>query len=332
MLELASVRLRRAAAAALIVCALSSPWWPRSSASSAARQGVTDVEAFRTMVSRTAGGEWFYHAEGAALHANGYPTASVMNWRQPTLYMGLAWFGALFARLWLGATIVVLLIRTGRQLSPVTALAVANACLFILADAPIYFTETWAGVCLGLSLMASLRRDTPVSVGWAVAALSIRELAAPYCVAMTVLAAWERRWRDVVLWLLGGLFYAALYAVHVWSWRRAVPIDARTHIDSWIAFGGVPFLLENLRVQGLFVVLPRGLMGVVLAALAIAPWARSMPRALRVAGATYILFLCVAGQSFNTYWGAVAAAILACWLPYAAEGGRMLWQPPSKAT
>ena len=332
MLELASVRPRRAAAAVLIVCALSSPWWPQSGGVAAVRRGLTDVEAFRRMVSRTAAGEWFYHAEGETLHGHGYPTASVMNWRLPALYMGLAWFGTLFARLWLGATIVVLLLRTGRQLSLFASLAVANACLFILADTPIYFTETWAGVCLGLSLMASLRHDTRMSVGWAVAALSIRELAAPYCVAMTLFAAWQRRWRDVGLWVLGGLFYAGLYAVHIWASRRAMPIDARTHVHSWIAFGGVPFLLENLRVQGLFVLLPRWLMGVVLAALAIAPWARSMPQELRIAGLTYILFLCVAGQSFNTYWGAVAAVVLACWFPYAAEGGRMLWLRSSKAT
>jgi hypothetical protein len=332
MLELAAVRLRRAAAAALIVCALSSPWWPQSGGTATGRQGLTDVEAFRTIVSRTAAGEWFYHAQGETLHDNGYPTASVLNWRQPALYQGLAWVGTLFARLWLGATIILLLFRTAVQLSPLAALTVANACLFILADAPLYFTETWAGVCLGLSLMASLRHNTRVAVGWAVAALSIRELAAPYCVAMTLLAAWQRRWRDVGMWLLGGVFYAALYAVHVWSWRRAIPVDARSHVHSWIAFGGIPFLLENLRVQGLVVLLPRWLMGVMLAALVLAPWARSMPRELRVAGLTYIVFLCVAGQSFNTYWGAVAAAILACWLPYAAEGGWTLWQRPSKAT
>src|SRR5687767_13470251 len=100
MLELAAVRLRRAAAVALIVCALSSPWWPQSSGTAAARQGLKDAEAFRTIVSRTAAGEWFYHAQGETLHGNGYPTASVMNWRQPALYLGLAWAGTLFARLW----------------------------------------------------------------------------------------------------------------------------------------------------------------------------------------------------------------------------------------
>ena len=327
MLELASVRLRRAAAAALIVCALSSPWWPHSSGTGTARRGLTDVEAFRTMVSRTTAGDWFYHAEGETLHGNGYPTASVLNWRQPALYMGLAWLGGLFARLWLGASIVLLLFRTSRQLSLFAALAVANACLFILADAPLYFTETWAGVCLGLSLMAALRQDTRLSVGWAVAALSIRELAAPYCVAMTVFAAWQRRWRDVGFWVLGGLFYAALYAVHIWSWRQAVAIDARTHAHSWIAFGGVPFLLENLRVQGLFVLLPRWLMGVVLGALAIAPWARSMPQELRVAGITYLVFLFVAGQPFNTYWGAIAAPLFAAWLAFVGDGARALLSP-----
>jgi hypothetical protein len=324
VLELAPVRLRRVAAAALIACALLSPWWPQSNGTGRTRRGMTDVEAFRTMVAKTAAGDWFYHAEGETLHRNGYPTASVLNWRLPALYVGLASLGAAFARIWLGVTIVVLLIRTGRQLSLMAALAVGNACLFILADAPLYFTETWAGVCLGLSLMASLRSDTVISMGWAVAALSIRELAAPYCVAMTLFAAWQRRWRDVGVWMIGGLFYAALYAVHIWSWRRAVPIDARTHIQSWIAFGGAPFLLENLRVQGLFVVMPRWLMGVVLAAVAIAPWAKSMPQAVRVAGLTYIVFLFVAGQPFNMYWGAIAAPLLATWLAFVGDGARTL--------
>jgi len=327
MLELAAVRLRRAAAAALIVCALSSPWWPRSSATEQTGRGLTDVEVYRTIVSEVAAGEPYYRAAGDTLHRNGYPTASVLNWRQPPLYMGLAWLGAVVARLWLGATVILLLVRVGRQLPVLAALAVANACLFLLADAPIYFTETWAGVCLGLSLMASLRGRTPLSIGWAVAALSIRELAAPYCVAMTMYAAWQRRWRDVGLWLAGGLFYGCLYALHVWSWNTALPADARTHVNSWIAFGGVPFLLDNLRVQGVFVLLPRWLMGIVLAALAVAPWAKSMPQDLRIAGLAYILFLLVAGQPFNAYWGANAAPLLACWFAFVADGARTLWQP-----
>src|SRR5688572_5109963 len=162
MLELAAVRLRRAAASALIVCALSSPWWPQARPTGTAPRGLTDVDAFRAIVSRTAAGESFYRAEGETLHQNGYPTASILNWRQAPLYMGLAWVGPVLARLWLGAAIVLLVVRTGRQLSLLAALAVANACLFILADAPLYFTETWAGVCLGLSLMASLRAKTPI--------------------------------------------------------------------------------------------------------------------------------------------------------------------------
>ena len=61
-------------------------------------------------------------------------------------------------------------------------------------------------------------------------------------------------------------------------------------------------------------------MGIVLAALAVAPWAKSMPPELRVAGLAYIVFLLVAGQPFNVYWGAIVAPILACWFAFVVEG------------
>ena len=94
--------------------------------------------------------------------------------------------------------------------------------------------ELWAGVLITLSVLAyGLRRN-----GWGVAlgfaALVVRELAAPYCVLCCLMAASERRWREVAAW--GGMaaLYGVWYGAHVLQVLPRIGPNATAHTDGWI--------------------------------------------------------------------------------------------------
>src|SRR5205814_8195273 len=100
------------------------------------------------------------------------------------------------------------------------------AALIALVPGEVYFTESWAGVCLGLSAVAYARRRETAGAGWALLAVFIRELAAPYCVFAALLALYRRRWRGAAVWRCGAVLYAVYFGAHVWlASRQVLPGD-----------------------------------------------------------------------------------------------------------
>ena len=318
--------MRRLLPLAILLAVVSTPWLGRAKSAAAETTPTSrDLVAYQTIVASISKGESFYTAASYTLPAFDFPTTSVFNWRQPTVYYALAWLGPGLSRLWMAVTVLVLLVRVYRQLPPIAVVAVGNACLFVAADSTLYFPERWSGVCILLSLLASLRQHTGVAVGWAVVALTLRELAAPYCIAMSLLAVHGRKWREVAMWVAGGVLYLAFFGLHAWCAMAARPVDSITHAHSWLYFGGLPFLLETFRFHGILALAPSSLLGLVAGLLVLAAWAPSMPRELRLCGVVYAGFFLVIGQPFNAYWGSMAAPLLACWLAFSLEGARSIW-------
>lgn len=289
----------------------------------AAEPGPGDAALWADFVNDLASGKPYYETAVVDYHARGYPTFSVANFRQPMLYQSMAWLGVPFMLTLRAAAVMLLMVRVSQQFRewPWVA-AVAHSCLFVAAPASVYFAETWAGVLIGLSLLAALRGNIAVSVAWAVVGLSIRELVAPYCVVMVALAMRRHRWREVLMWVMGGTLYLATYAVHARNALSVMPVGEPVSY-TYFFFGGIPLMVRAVMFHGLFAFMPWWGAVPVLTSLILAGTARSMPSELRWTGIAYIAFFLVVGQPFNNYWGAVAAPVLACWLPFAGASARV---------
>jgi hypothetical protein len=105
--------------------------------------------------------------------------------------------------------------------------------------------------------------------------------------------------------------------------------DARAHLDSWVAFGGLPFLAETLKTNGLLLLAPRFVVAIVAVALVAAWWNWRLPLHARVTLVMYGVLFLVVGLPVNGYWGLLIAPTVSLWLAYSWGGLRALWDPTS---
>jgi hypothetical protein len=260
---------------------------------------------------------------GAELRARGYPTSSPFNWRTP-LHLTLTaltpatlvwplWL-VLCVGIWVAA--VVAFRRGGRSRWTTTTALTAGAVLLLAAPAMTVLGEAPAGLLL-LASVAAYRAGRPlVGTGCGVAALFIRELAAPYCVAMTLLAVARRRTSEVSLWAAGAVLYAAYYLRHGSSVAAMQPSGGVIE-SGWFELGGVSFLLTTAHWLGWWFWWPLPLTVIALALLCAGIADANCPSEVRVATAMYLLFFLVAGKPFNHYWGILTAPL---WAVSAAHG------------
>jgi hypothetical protein len=289
--------------------------------------GEGDLALFRAVVNGERAGRPYYEAYGAESRTRGYPTRSVFNWRQPLLLRGVALLSPKVSLvIFMGLALVLLAgahALLGRELLGI--LMMLNAASVTVTPGSVYFTESWAGLCLGLSAIAYARRRETAGAGWAILALFIRELAAPYCVVAGLIALSRKRWREVGVWIGGGILYAAYFGAHVWQvWHHIVPGD-QSHPVSWLYFGGLPFVLKVWQVHGVLTAAPLPFFSLLVVAGVAAWWAPQMPLHVRVNVLVYSVLFLFVGLPFNAYWGEMIAPLVALWLTFAPTGLSTLW-------
>jgi hypothetical protein len=262
-----------------------------------------------------------------------YPTASVFNWRTPLLYVGLSASGWLPVILMGTLCLAVLggvgvyFARHGSPEGTVIGMMVAAAAAVTLADSQGYWmTEAWAGLFIGLSLTAYLWRAWIPAALLGVAALFLRELAAPYCAVCALLALKARRRREAGIWLAGMLLFGVYYAVHVSRVLGEIGPEDLPHDRPWVQFGGLAFWLATIKTNKALFVAPRMVLTVASVLMVAALWARTLPPHVRWTAVTYALFFAVVGQPFNDYWGFVAAFPYAVAMGYGPEGLETLFR------
>ena len=160
-----------------------------------------DVALFRAIVDDMRAGHPYYDAFGTELRARHYPVRSLFNWRTPLLYPTLAWASVDVGHcLLIGLSTILVIAAIRRPDPPLTPFLLTHALIVVLFREPLYLTELWAGVCLGLSAAAYAAQRRRQGVAWAILGLAVRELAAPDRVAATLFAVWKRQWREVRAW------------------------------------------------------------------------------------------------------------------------------------
>jgi hypothetical protein len=293
--------------------------------------GITDMALFKNVVRDIRNGGTYYEVMGSALRAHNYPVRSIFNWRQPWLLQGLAsvpeWCGRLMLALLAGVMIVKATAILRREMPG--SLFVINAAVPAAAAQSVFFAEIWAGLLIALSAVAYAKDKRIEGVLWGVTALFVRELAAPYCIVATLIAVREKRWREVAAWSAGIAVYGLFFAMHAWRVFQHIHPDDPANVNSWLYFGGLPFLFQIWRTDGLFLLLPRPVFAFVVVGIIVSWWSRRMPLHVRSAVVLYSICFLVVGLPFNTYWGFMLAPVTGIWLSYAYDGFHHLFAGPS---
>jgi hypothetical protein len=166
------------------------------------------------------------------------------------------------------------------------------------------FTEVWAGlILLGAFLVPASWPRTRIAAS--TMAVLVRELAGLGCLVLLV-----RHWRERRTIGVASVVIVLYYAMH---WTAVVHAQQPGDLapESWIALGGVPFLVRTFDLSPLGLLWPTvgpWLWGLVLLAMLASS---RVPRELRITVALYFVAFLIIGRSpgpqfdGNYYWGAV---------------------------
>jgi hypothetical protein len=274
-------------------------------------RGEDDVSMYEAMVQRLSAGEPYYDVVGGELRQRGYPTRPFFNWRTPLLFSAVAVAPGV-ARIVLIALGLTLLVATVTHLASEPPLVVlggaisqAGALPITLVPGSVVLHEVWAGVFVALSVWMYMRRFWLPAALAGILALFVRELAAPYCVVAGLLAIRSRRWAEVAMWVAAAVLYAVYFGLHVKAvLAHGQPGDLE-HLQSWVQWGGLPFVLSTLRWNGWLTVAPQWVAVLALVVLLAGVFDTRLSPHARLAVAAYLVLFCVAGHDFNNYWGAI---------------------------
>jgi hypothetical protein len=288
---------------------------------SAPTASMGDMAMYGRIVERMQGGEGYYPAAHAELVAGDYGTRSVFNWRLPTLFFLVSRLpSVLWAQIGLGIAAIGAALLAFRLMDETAGRATALLLVVILtlslaacaAPGAVLFAEVPAGVLILLSALAyGLGRP-----GWgllaAVAALFLRELAAPYILVSIWLAWRQGRRRELVAWALALAAYGAYFLWHAGMVQAQLgPADV-AYPEGWVQWGGLGFMLSTAAFNGLLVAQPIWVTAIVLplSLVGLAGWRGPMASRIGLTVGAYLLLFLVIGKPFNTYWGALYTPLL----------------------
>jgi hypothetical protein len=265
-------------------------------------------------------GESYYPAAVREQRLAGYPLRPFVTVRLPTLAAAMAALpdsGARRLSIEILAVLVVLAwawrLRdlAERPVSfAVTIFMIAASTVPAFIDYGYTLHELWSGELIALSLALHDARRWPFSLALALLAVSIRELAAPYLMAMAALALWERRPREAGAWILGIVAFGCALAIHAALLRPLIAAGDQAS-PGWLSLGGWKYLLALLRWNGALLMAPDWapalIAPVVLLGLSAAKGPLADRLALVVVG--YACAFMIVGRPDTAYWGLMIAPL-----------------------
>ncbi|MDP9057637.1 MAG: hypothetical protein M3N34_10020 [Pseudomonadota bacterium] len=288
---------------------------------------ISDVKLYQAISEAVSQGRPYYEAAAAIQRANGYPTAPGQVIREPALAYLLASLRVEVIQAALVGLMVGIIIQLKRVLdrearSMGARLGIIACALtglsFAGVPSAIYVHEVWAALLMALSLLLYRSDRWAPSIALAFAACVLRELAAPFILAMGAAALIERRWAQALAWTLALVAFAAFYAVHLHLAAQQFRAgDLRS--QGWVYFGGPGFVISTLRFNLLLHFLPRpaAVAGALLALLGLI--GVRDPRTIRAAliAAGYMAAFFVVGRPDNYLWGFLYTPFLGIGLAFA---------------
>jgi hypothetical protein len=299
---------------AVIGAFLAVAWMTPSVSPASGTPSAADSDLFSATIADLQAGVGYHDAFGAELRRLRYPTRSIFNWRQPLLYWTLAFIPHGQSLLYVGAAVLVVITWMLQQQWATVVLLIA--AMLPIATTVVTFSELWAGVLLGLSAVAYIARRRTLGVACAVAALAFRELAAPYCIALSLASLVRRDWREVRMWAVGLAVYVPYYGWHVWQATHRIGASDLSHPHSWLSLGGPVFLFRVFQFTSPIFIASTLLFAIAMACAVLVLLSQVAPRSLQLGLLPYVPFFMVIGQPFNVYWAFVVAPLFALWLSY----------------
>jgi hypothetical protein len=283
--------------------------------------GDLDVNLYRDVVKRVAGGQDYWSAAFAEHRRHAFPTFPAITVREPAMTWLLVALGTpAIARIALGALacLASVLTWTALRRAPISsAERIAASALQLISFAclasprAIYIHEMWAGVLIVLAL-ALWRLDAlwPAILA-GIAASLIRELALPFLAAMAYCAGVESRWREVMAWMLAIGLCLALLAAHLCEVRQ---YQTATDLASpgWVYVGGWRFAVGAAKWSYFIGMLPQwgNTALVFLSLIGLSTAADGLPRRGLLICVGYLAAFMVIGRPENLYWGFLIAGLL----------------------
>ncbi|OJY62004.1 MAG: hypothetical protein BGP16_15905 [Sphingobium sp. 66-54] len=294
-----------------------------------------DLFLYNSIIDRLRIGDAYYPATATLLRDNNYPLRPFLTFRLPTLAILLAaipgWFGTALLAALCAATILAWTLRLGGEGVPERPLMVASLLLLggsITLAAPrlICFHESWAALLIALSLALHQPNRWGPSVGLALLALLIRELALPFVLLMGSAALWQRRWREAAAWAATVALFAVALALHAQAVATVV-LAGDPASPGWVEPGGWARVLSALREASLLGYLPVPTTAL-LVPLALLGWyarpgANAMLVALHLTGFAFMMTLL--GRPQNYYWIAMIVPLFLTGLAFAPSALSHLW-------
>lgn len=294
----------------------------------------TDVVLYATIVGNIRHGGSYYPVTAEALRSGNYPLRPFVVFRLPTLAMVQATLPetAILAMLYALAAATALawyarIAPTFTRRPPrivAMALLAAGMMAFVQPDL-IYFHEIWAGLFIALSI--ALRRGDRwlPAVAFGLAAVLVRETAAPYLALMACFAFLEGGRREALAWLAAILVLALALAAHAHAVAQVVrPLDPAS--QGWAGMLGFGFFVKTMAISTALSLVPLWLAAplVGLALFGWAAWADDLGIRMLALLAGYAAILSIVARSDTFYWGLLVAPALLLGLAFAVDGVRDL--------
>lgn len=206
-------------------------------------------------------------------------------------------------------------------------LALTSGVGLAVSPAAYVMHELWAGLLIALSLALRTPGRWLAAVAVGVLAALIRELAAPYLVAMMVVALAEGRRKEALGWVSGLAVFAAALTWHAAAVRSlALPTDHAG--PGWLAVGGWPFVLHTASWNLMTILFPPALLAGLfpIALLGLAFWRDGLGRRVALTVLGYTAAFLVIGRPVNFYWGLIMAPLWPLGLAKAPEALGTAWR------
>lgn len=293
----------------------------RSGFADAPNRGPGDVALYQAEVERIRSGESYYEAAANELPDRGYPTRSVFNWRTPLPVWLVAQLPEdRIANAILGALALTLLLASFAWLTDEVGVGRATVGVLLLIGALlpcvlgelVLMSELWSGVLIALSAVCFGLKRPALGVLSGIAALFLRELAAPYCIVCVVLAWWHSQRRELALWALGLAAYLPFFAWHVAQVLPAAAGLESAKPTGWLSLGGAGFVVSTAQMNAFLLLLPQWVTGLYLACAlwGCATWNSPGGQRVAITIAVYCIAFSFVGNDFNQYWGSMIAPLL----------------------
>jgi hypothetical protein len=295
----------------------------------------TDIDLYAAEIARIRAGEGYYQAAATELRAQGYPTKSIFNWRTPLPMWLIGKLPEGMGKVLVAGLACVLILATlvvaAREGSLVEALLAGllqfGAMMPCFLGQLYVMPALWAGILMGLSACAYSQGRWKMGLATGLAALFLRDLAGPYCIVCGLLAARDRRWRELALWGAGLVAYAVFFAAHAGIVRGLMRPDDLAHVHGWVQLGGLPFVISIVQMNSYLLIVPQFVTAIYFAAamLGLAGWHNKAGQRFALPVCLYVLLFGFVGQPFNQYWGALVAPLFCLGAARAWTAGRDLW-------